>query len=290
MKHSLLLLFIIASSTCVAQVIPFSTNDEGYIIVSAKFNDSVDAKLVFDTGGGINVVSNNFFQKIKRGAQFQHYYTGFRHDGDRIDVEVYQVPSLNIGSFELKNVMVGVTAILDGWNMDGIISLINFEKTPVTVDYNKKKLIIETPTSLHKKARSAQTLPIKLHQFGNLSLDIFVPVCINGSTSLDMEFDTGSLPEDVIVNSKFLDVLRIDTSKTRNETIFTPFTSTSLRRYITTIDSVQYCSLIYPSLKNIRVDFKQNLIYDGIIGAGYFRELSFTIDIPNKRILVKRGE
>jgi len=287
MKTFILTFCLAITISSLAQVIPFTTNEEGNIVVTGKINDTVPIKLIFDTGGGLNIISNKFFQKIKSTAVFQHCYTGFRHDGDRIDLEIYKVPSLAIGSYKMRDALVGVTTILDEWNMDGIISLINFEKTPITIDYRQKKLNIETSSQVKEIAKTAQSLAIKLHQFANISLDIFVAVCINGKQSLDMEFDTGSLPEDILVNNKFMNTLGIDTLKTRNSTFITPFTRGSFRRYVAIIDSVQYCGLKKNSLKNIRVDFKENMIYEGVIGAGCFQNIPFTIDIPNKRILVQ---
>lgn len=267
-------------------MIDFTTNEEGNIVLNGYLNDTVPARFIFDTGGGLNVISNKSFQRLKGTAVFQHYYTGFRHDGDRLDLEVYKIPSLRVGGHKIKNALVGVTNVLDEWDMDGIVSLINFKTVPITIDYKQKQLRIETKSSATQIAKKAKSLPIKLHQFDDVSLDIFVAVCINGN-SLDMEFDTGSLMEDILVNSKFISALGIDTSKTKNSDFITPFTRQSFRRYVATIDSVQYCGLQHEPLRKVRIDFKENMIYEGIIGASYFEDLPFTIDIANKRILVQ---
>jgi hypothetical protein len=166
---------------------------------------------------------------------------------------------------------------------------VNFEKVPITIDYLQKQLRIETKSSIKEIARAAQSLPIKLHQFGDLTLDIFVPVCVNGKIKLDMELDTGSEPNDILINSKFLQTLGVDTSKTKNSIQITPFSKKLFKRFVAIIDSVQFCGLQNEPLKNVRVDFKEDIIYEGLIGAGYFKEFPFTIDIANKRILVKRS-
>ena len=286
MKTAALCLCLTTTISSFAQVIHFTTNQEGNIVVKGDLNDTVQARFIFDTGGGLNVISDKFFQRIKGTAIFEHYYTGFRHDGDRLDLKVYKIPSLSVGSYKIKNALFGVTSVLDEWNMDGIVSLINFKTVPLTIDYKQKQLRIETRSSATQIAKTAQSMPIKIHQFEDVSLDIFVAVCINGN-SLDMEFDTGSLMEDILVNSKFISSLGIDTSKTKNSDFITPFTRQSFRRYVATIDSVHYCGLQHEPLRKVRIDFKENMIYEGIIGAGYFYDLPFTIDIANKRILVQ---
>jgi len=289
MKHIIFSLYLTMGSLCpIAQVIPFATNEDGNIVIKGNINDTVPANFIFDTGGGLNVVSNKFFKKIKNSAIFQHYYSGFRHDGDRLDFEMYLLPSITIGNYKMQNVVLGVTSVLDDWSMDGIISLVSFENIPITIDYVQKQLRIETKSSLRKIETTAQVLPIKLHQFDHFSLDIFIPVCIDGRIKLDLEFDTGSSPGDIIINNRFLQALGIDTSKTKNATRLTPFSKKLLREYVATIDAVQYCGLQNRSLKKTRVDFKENIIYDGIIGAGYFIEIPFTIDIAKKRILVNQ--
>ena len=276
----------VVSNAISAQVIPFSVNDEGNIIVKSGFNDSVAANLVFDTGGGLNVISEKFFQKIKNSAIFQHYFTGFRHDGDRIDFEVYKIPSLSIGSYKMRNVLVGVTKLLDEWTLDGVVSLINFEKQPITIDYAKRILQIESAASMKTIRANSHSVSIKAHRFTNISLDIFVPICIKNE-KLDLEFDTGSMPDDIVINSNFLSRLGIDTASTRNENRQTPFSGRQFRQYVAMIDSVNYCDLQTGPMRNTRVDFKQGLIYDGIIGTGYFKNLPITIDIPVQKIWVK---
>ena len=283
---SIALIFCFLSSTLSAQVIPFSENEDGNIIIISKFNDSIQANMIFDTGGGLNVISNRFFQKIKNSAVFQHYFTGFRHDGDRIDFEIYKIPALSVGNFKLKNVLVGVTSLLDQWNMDGVISLINFTEQPITIDFDKRELRIETSASMKSIKATNQSIQIKVHRFEDISLDIFAPVCIRGE-KLDMEFDTGSLPDDILINSKFLNRLDIDTTLTRNENCYTPFSRQQFRQYIAKIDSINFCDLRYEPIKNVRVEFKQGLIYDGIIGAGYFKKLPITFDISAQKMWVK---
>jgi hypothetical protein len=281
---TILLCFL--STACFAQVIQFKLNEDSNIVVSGNFNDTLQANFVFDTGGGLNVISNKFFQKIKNTAVFQHYFTGFRHDGDRIDLEIYRFPSLSIGNYKIQNVQVGVTDLLDQWNMDGIVSLVNFAKQPITIDYCKRYLKIEPPNSIKTITKSSRQIPIKLHRFNDISLDIFVTVCIRGK-KLDLEFDTGSSPGDILINSKFLSQLGIDTTKTRNDNLFTPFSRRQFRRFVATIDTVNYCDLPFEPMRNIRVDFKQGLIFDGIIGAGYFKDRVITIDIASQKIWVK---
>jgi hypothetical protein len=282
---AIILVSCFLSTASFAQVIPFTLNEDSNIVVKGKFNDSLQANLIFDTGGGLNVISNKFFQKLKNTAEFQHYFTGFRHDGDRIDFEIYKLPSLSIGNFKIKNVLVGVTELLDQWNMDGLVSLVNFSKQPITIDYRRLELKIESPASIKTIRKSSRQIPIKLHSFADISLDIFVTVCINGE-QLDMEFDTGSYPADILISSNFLRKLNIDTTQTRNENLVTPFSRKQIRRYVATIDSLGYCGLPYLLSRSVRADFKQGLIYDGIIGAGYFINKVITIDIASQKIWV----
>ena len=120
--------------------VPLEINDGGYLFIKVKINDIYEARFMFDTGAGINIISNVIFNKIRNNLKEAGLHTGTRHNGEKLTGMMYTLPSLSIGGFKRTDIIVG---LFDGLpTCDGIISMNFFENTPVTVDFINKKLIV----------------------------------------------------------------------------------------------------------------------------------------------------
>jgi hypothetical protein len=245
-------------------------------------------KFLLDTGGGLTVLSNKVFQRFKSTMKNAGFFTGFRHNGERLDIELFSLPSISIGHHKVSNVKSGVYAPLDDYGIDGIISAKEFENQPFTINYQNNTVTIEDKSSLAVIESSAESIPITLHSQMDISLDIFVPLCLNDSIKIQAEFDTGSGHNLFLINPYFMNKLGIDSSSVSKGTEPVANTNRTLNLYFVMLPSYRYSCSPDLEAKNSNVTFKEDLIYEGLIGSAMFKDKILTIDIPNKRLLVRK--
>lgn len=271
-----------------SQTIPAAINADGYIFIDASFNDSVKTKLLFDTGAGLSVVSQKLFEKLRSSVTPAGIFTAFRHDGERLDAELFSIPKLTIGNHTVYNVVAAVYAPLDEYGIEGVVSLKEFENIPVTVDFKNSTFTIEESENMPAIESSASAvIPLKLHRQTGKSLDIFIDICLNDSIKIEAEFDTGSGYNSILINQYFMKKLSIDSASVIKKPYITPSENKNLVDYIVNINSLKYCSAGNIKMNSVDITFRQDLIYEGLIGSGMFRNRSLTIDIPNSRMLVR---
>lgn len=270
-----------------SQSIPLRINEDGYIFVNVTINDSVNAEFILDTGGGMNVLSNKIYQKIKESTKFHSYETGFRHDGERLDGVVYEVPSLKIGNYKLNNVTAGMYAPLDEYGIDGIISLKFFEDMPFTIDFKNQTLKLENRKSINKIRKKSEVTPVFFITHTDYSIDMFLNLIFNDSVTVKAEFDTGNGYYGIVANPYYMPLLGIDTNATQRSNHITPITKTSLRDYYVRIPSLKFEGINSAELKNETVVFRQNMIHQALIGSQMFKDKAITIDIQNKKMYVR---
>ncbi len=282
------LLFFLYSFSEAQTTIPIHINDYGFIFIDVTLNDSVKGKFIFDTGGGFMIVSNKIYKQLESTLKSGGYYTGFRHDGDRLDGELNIFPSLSIGSYRLTGIYGGVYAPLDEYGIDGLVSLKQFEKQPVTIDFKNKVMTFETAESLREIEKSAELLPFVMNTYLDYGLDIFVTLCLNDSVKIKAELDTGSGYNLFLVNPYFIPNTIADTTGLKPKEYTSPVSGRKATDKLGKINSVSYCGSSFLNASNVDVTFREGLIYEGLIGSGMFKDKILTIDIPNKRLLVRK--
>jgi hypothetical protein len=269
MKNFIVVLLLLFTNVFAQESIPLKINDYGLIFVKTKVNGE-EGTFILDTGGGAHVLSQSFFEKVKNGTNEDGVYTGFRFNGERLDLTVYTAKQISVGNLAQQNPHIGVYPPLDEYGFDGLVSLKLFENQPFTIDFINSQLILETDESLSLIEQAAEILPIKFDKERDKVLDLFITVCLNDSVSLQAEFDTGSGFDAFILNKYYGGKLNLQLD--------------SLNR--TTINKVSLCGSSI-SQQNKKSVVNNDLIYEGLIGSGLFRNKKLTIDIPNKRILVR---
>lgn len=275
------------SRTTFSQTVPLKVTDNGFLFVTVSINDSITADFLLDTGGGMNVLSNKIYQKIKPTAKFHSFETGFRHDGERIDGEILQIPSMSIDSYKLTDVLTGMYAPLDQYGIDGIVSLKFFENKPFTIDYKNKILTLETNESLKEIENSSVMIPILLDVFSDYAIDMYIPLVINNSLNLNAEFDTGTGFYSLIIKPEYMSLLGFDSTNTQRKEYITPITYTKLNDYTATVSSVKTKGLNSTEVKNKKVTFRENMIHPALIGSEMFMDKAITIDIQKKKMYVR---
>lgn len=277
-------LYLIATAQ---EVIPFQLTPNGHMIVKVKLNNTHEGYFIFDTGAGGHVIGSKFLEKVKNDARYMGMGTGFRHNGDRVDIAGYYIQSISMGALEQKNPLVGYFPLLDQYGVDGLISAKLYEHRPITIDYVKKEIRIENDKSLKRIEKSAASVPLYFHQMTDRFLDLFIELKINDQYTCQAEFDTGSGFAKPVLNPFYLDLLQIEPTsaevRTHEVQDLTPGKNTS---YDTKIASLSLSGSEKLRMEMADVSFKEKLIYDGLVSSLLFKDKVITIDIPGKKLWV----
>ena len=260
-----------------------------FLIVVSIVNDSVRTKFILDTGAGLEVVSNQFFDKVKDTAIPTGIMTGFTSIASRVDLKLYRIPSMQIGNYKKEDVIIAPYSDLDALQggIAGLVSLKFFENQSFTMDFAAKNLILETSESLEAISLDAEIIPLKEKNEIGLGLSVFLPLVLNNRINLLAEFDTGT-GLDIMISPYYFDALEIDTTSISyiRESFRNPNgTFQSMR--ISPISSIQLQHSRLIRGNNLKTYFLKDFIYEGLIGWQLFRDNKVTVDYPNRRILVR---
>ena len=154
--------------------VPLEIGDGGYLYVHVRVADSIDVRLLLDTGAGINTLAPSILDRLGAQAHDAGTHTGTRHNGEQITGRLWSVPSVSLGSFIRRDVVVGRFA---PDNADGMLSMDYFRDVPFTLDLAAGTLTTEAPSKVRDIAAHAATIPIQLKPNGPHELDFFVRVC-----------------------------------------------------------------------------------------------------------------
>ena len=271
------------------EIIPLTILNSGHIVFTAKVN-GVEGKFIFDTGGGITILTNKFSSKLHDITKQDGVLTGFRATGERLNLNLYKINELSIGKFVDKNPIVSIIDVnLPG--CDGIISLMPFQNQPFTLDLKNKILVLETHQSITKRKAAGETIKLYPDQNRGLSLTVFADFVLNNKKTLQFLLDSGAGKNSFWINSRYLSACGIDISDTANvkkiirksefnkdaETIFYKASVPELNIYG------------YPQIKkeNFNATFTEALIYDGKISINWLGD-AVTFDLKNRKMIVQK--
>jgi hypothetical protein len=264
-----------STTTSAQATVPLEIADGGYLYVRVRVADSIDARLLLDTGAGINTLAAPILDRLGAQARDAGTHTGTRHNGEQITGPIWSVPSMSLGQHTRRNVVVGKFAPP---NADGMLSMDYFRDVPFTLDLAAGTLTIEAPTRVRDIAARATTIPIRLKTNGAHELDFFVRVCTGDSVAAEAEFDTGAGYNMLMLQPEYMKRLGITAdTKARGP----------LEYYVhsTFLPELRYCDAPKVRVSRQFVGFKEGLIYEGLVGHGAFRGRRLTIDIPGRRML-----
>ena len=264
------------STTASAQAtVPLEIGDGGYLFVRVRIADSIDARLLLDTGAGINTLAAPILDRLGAQARSAGTHTGTRHNGEQITGSIWSVPSMSLGSLTRRDVVVGSFAPP---NADGMLSMDFFRDVPFTLDLRAGTLTIESPGRLRDIASRAERIPIRLETNGPHELDLFVRVCVGDSVVAEAEFDTGAGFNMLMLQPEYMKRLGIRADAGERG---------ALEYYVhsTFLPELHYCEAPAVRVTHQFVGFKEGLIYEGLVGHGAFRGRRLTIDIPGRRML-----
>lgn len=289
LKNQLTLLLLccfafLASSA--QQKIPIDILKSGHIVLDAKVN-GVPGKFIFDTGAGITMLTKNFADKLQHVHKLDGTLSAFRATGERLNMDLYNIDSLNIGSLTEKRPTITVIDV-DLQNYDGIISLMPFQKQAITIDFKKKLLVLESKRSLQERS-SGKKVHLQFDRQRDLTLDVFARFLLNGRKNLQFLLDSGAGKNSFWINASYLSSCDIDTTDTAKvekivrKSDFNPSAKSIFYKAVVPELSLADCSLI--KHKDFKATFTSSLIYDGKVSIQWLGEC-LTFDLKNKLLIV----
>jgi predicted aspartyl protease len=262
---------------------PFRVSEGGLILIQVTAN-GVKGEFILDTGAGIHVFSNGFLHKLS--PQAAGHYTGFRNTGERIDFDLFQIASLSIGRFRQEHPVVAAWEVLDKFKIDGVLAAKFFEHHIVSLDFNKHELVFENRQTLNRRLRQGRVIPLKVLEDRDKTLGLFVDLTVGDSLTCECELDTG-FDGLLILDARFMRPLNLDEhSATVKRMESKGLTGLTEIRYRATVSNVSLLGAPEVNVEKPEVTFIGGLIYDGVVGAGFWLNREVTLDIPSRRLIV----
>lgn len=265
--------------------IPFTLSENGYIIIPVTIN-GIEGNYIFDTGAGINLLFKKSAEKITDLEKTNHFYTGHRGTGEGLEIDLWKTNSLNIGDFKASDETFGVLDI--EFPFDGLISLTMFKDKQITIDFLTKVLSIESEKSLEKLiAKKDFEIPLQISNDRDISIDISIKIILDDHLPLNVILDSGAGFNVYRFNSRYMKNLGIDSTQVKK--IYKPsyFKSGAGNDFFITQVSKLSDAAGNVTINDFRGIFIEGLIYEGIMSVNWIG-IKFTIDIPNKRIIVQK--
>lgn len=265
--------------------IPFTQTQNGHIIISAEIN-GIKGNFIFDTGAGTNLLTKNFADKITNLEKTDHFYTGHRATGEQLQVDLWSSESLKIGNLNVEKEIFAVYDI--DFPLDGLISLTPFKNRPITIDFEKKTLSVETNKSLDQLiAEKDFEMPIQVSSDREIAISIATTIQLENKLVLNIGLDSGAGFDVFRFSARYMKDLGIDPNKVKSEfkpSIFKPEEGNEY--YYTDLSEMTDLNNNV-SVQDFKATFIEGLIYEGIMGINWIGK-KITIDIPNKRLIVRK--
>jgi hypothetical protein len=234
------------------ETIPF-TNDDGLIHVQVSVDGQPAVPMLVDLGAGVDILS----ERMAHLVSFTRKYTTMRLTGERVDLPMGNVVTLDLGSHRIGDPEVGVwRGLYSLRGVDGLISAVAFRNVATTFDFHEHQLVIEDAVSYADRKRNGTRVGLVLQDDLDTAVGVFARFDIgNGRTAL-CEIDTGA-------------------KGITFDKVFEPRGVPSL----TLIDAPQ-TKIDKPNVKFA------DLIYDCTIGNDFWGNRNFTLDVLNKALWV----
>ncbi|MGE5216357.1 MAG: aspartyl protease family protein [Chloroflexota bacterium] len=110
------------------------------VIVPVTFNHSVTANLVLDTGASITMITDKIAANLRVPMIASGYLTGI---GGIVPAQVARVDSVNVGDAEVGAMTISVHDPLRSPNFEGLLGMDFLGRFQVSVDPEKKLLILK---------------------------------------------------------------------------------------------------------------------------------------------------
>lgn len=217
---------------------------------------------MFDTGGGISIITPEFARKI--GCRPWGQITGFRMSGERLDSTRCDEIAVRIGPVSAHVDSVGVVDLKKllppGTDLDGSLALDLFDDKVVAFSQARRTLTVTqtVPAAL----AACPSVPLRLVRVAEgLSLTVDLPVRTRAGM-LWFEMDSGNLSPYTVVNQAIATHVGLQADAKTPQTVA-----------LTLADGTTFSS---PATV-------MNMILDGNLGTRFLARHDVTLDLPHKR-------
>lgn len=254
------------------------------LVVPVRVAD-VPTRFVFDTGIGINLVSESLAERLGCGPDGSSF-AGQRMSGQEVTAPLTRLPALTVGDRTSQDVPAGIfdmhaMAGLEG--VEGFVSLSFFRTTPVTIDYAAGQLILEDAAALARRAEHGTAVGVQV-EYDDCSTRVVLGLDLPGGRSVAVEVDTGS--DALILDSSLAPEVGVDLAAGSTRVLEgADETGHKFARYFTTISGdVSVTGAPEFRVGALEIMF-QKIIYQGLVGDASLRNFTTTYDLPNRRMI-----
>jgi hypothetical protein len=266
--------------------IPFSYFEKTFMVLPVQVNGTAAQDFIFDTGIGVNLISKKLCDQVHCKIGGQH--SGRRMSGQEVHIPMSSLEALSFGEYSAKKVPVGVfdlEAMMPGSKIGGFLSRGFFQNLPITVDYQKKLIMLESRSTLEKIRSVGVRVPICIDIQGP-SVVIFMPLILPSGRKISVEVDTGS--QALILKESFMKELKISSdSPDVQRKDGKDETGHSYSRFYTKFHG----SISIPQSSSIKSDqpdaMFQKIIYEGLIGHYFLSQFLVTYDLENSEMIFR---
>lgn len=263
-------------------VMPFTATD-GLVYISANLGDSAPLNVILDTGAGLDVLAPS--QIRRAGGKPLGVVTGHRMTGERLDIQLWEVPKLRVGPLITTAAVVGSWDALDSFGLDGIISLHEFREQPFTIDFKSGTVTFESPSSLARRRAAGRVSPLLLDDLRGRALTAFAAFRFGDEVG-QCELDTGT--QATRANIRFLAALGIDSSDASvTQRSFKSVTGAMENQYVATVPRIALADAPSIDVIDSKVTFS-DIIYDCVVGTSFWQGRVLTFDIVGRELIVSR--
>jgi hypothetical protein len=285
MRNTLVVLVLLIALPALASKkpgeIPLNVSPEGFVIVPATLGGTISAHVIFDTGAGMDVLAPSVVEKLHGTPAGK--FTAFRMWGDRLDVPLFTVSEISVGSMVKSNALIASWEMLDQLHLEGIVSVNDFRQQPFTLDFVNKVMAFETAKSLAQRRRIGKTSPLKFDEQRGITLDLFSDFLI-GNQPGQCEIDTGS--QNATVATRFMKPLAIDKDgKDVKKHEQKNSDGATTVRYRTTLPKIALAAAPQITIADAPTTFA-DIIYDCVVGLDFWLGKALTIDISGRQLIV----
>lgn len=267
MERWLLLAIAVVLSTASAtasSAVPFTLDSDGMVRVTASLDGGAPQPMLVDLGAGIDVLTSSAATQAHLAPN--DVYTATRMRGDQMRVPVGAIAAVTLGPITAEKPIATEWSALDGHGIAGLISATQFRNAAVTFDYAQGQLVFEDADSLSKRTATMTRVPLSVQDDRGIALTPFVRFDFGGGQSGLCELDTGS--QGVYIDQHFASRLGFAKDAVRG-----------------TLASLSVLGAPRTHLQNVKVRFEP-LIYDCNVGNDFWKNRTFTLDIPHRAFYV----
>jgi hypothetical protein len=275
--------------------------DEGHIIVPVKINDSIDIRLLFDTGGGGLTLDSTFWVKNRLMPQkktipntiiFPFLQQG-RTNGYRYKNKL----SLTLGANNINYIEYEVVNLrsllksLDSLQFEGLFNIpVNDTLHVWELNFEHSYMEVHTSSSF-SYPKNVLVLPFKWDKWDNFSMDLPLTIIDNSDTLSTKEsflVDSGAQSTDMML---FPPSLIVDYFKNARKLIFYEPNDYDLK-HITVAHYSQACisnQLMLDSLLITYKEYNSHFKGGGLVGLDFLKRFNVYFDFRNKKILLAQN-